>query len=134
MKKIEAIYNHGRWIVLCPIHGTRGAMNAESEYICPVCHPAILAFMTVVKGGIMRTIPDISARKTARLRAEEKGEVYTVIYPKERKKIEKELGKLPPMRQNWQGEPIEKVTARARHEVHIIENYNKRDKSLDAEV
>lgn len=134
MKKITPIYNHGRWIVTCPKHGTAGAMLAENEYICPACYPGILAFMDVVRGGRVQRIPDISARKTARLLAEQNDDVYTVNFPAKRKEIEAELAKLPPNKRSFSGRNLGDVKKQVAFERHLIANFAKRNKNLDGSL
>jgi hypothetical protein len=119
MKTIEAIYNAGRWMVYCPIHGNQGAVlaldyhvidptqsrfwTAGGLYICPVCYPKVTAQMQIVRNGRIETVPDISARKTARLLAQAKDEIYQVMFPKNREKIEQVLSERLRLMQNWDG-------------------------------
>lgn len=119
MKTIEATYNAGRWIVMCPIHGTASAVlaldyhsedptqsryyAANGEYICPVCYPTVTAQMQVVQNRRVVTIPDKSARATAYLLARQKDEVYRVAFPPEREEIESILAERPQLMKNWDG-------------------------------
>lgn len=131
MKNIKPVYNHGRWIVLCPKHKQSGAMPAGDEYICPACFPGIVAQMVVVRGGKIQRIPDRSAQRTARILATEKNKVFSVVFPKDKSAIEKELSKLPEDKRNWDGEKMTELKAHVKHMKHIIDNFEKRDKSLD---
>lgn len=124
MPTIEAIYNAGRWMVYCPIHGPDGAVLAvdyhsqepglghsrhwtvNNEYICPVCYPGSLAELTVIKPGkqmVLDKSPDRSARRTARLTAEQDGAVYQVTFPAQREQIEAVLAERPRLMRNWDG-------------------------------
>lgn len=131
MKTIKAFYNHGRWLVQCPIHGAGGAMPAGEEYICPVCYRGSIANIVKIVSGRLITIPDRSARKTARITAEKDGKLYLIKYPAKREEIEKELNKIPANKRNWQGEPMEQVKEHVQKTKHLIRNYEKRDKKLD---
>lgn len=131
MTTIAPVYNHGRWLVYCPKHGKDGAMPAGGEYICPVCYPGIVARFTAVKNGKLQTIEDRSARRTARLMAEADNKIYMVSFPKAQKSIEKELEKLPEHKRNWNGEPMTQLKAHVKKTKHIIDNFEKRDKSKD---
>ena len=119
MKKLEAIYNAGRWMVYCPIHGKDGAVLAmdyhatdrtqsklwtvNNEYICPVCHPAIaVELSSIEKGQIVKRI-DRQAQATARLVARSKGEIYEVVFPSEKEEIENALKDRPQLWKNWDG-------------------------------
>lgn len=131
METISAVYNHGRWIVLCPVHGTHGAMPAENTYICPVCYPKIVASFWSIKDGRIQPVPDSSARRTARLEAKKDDQIYAVKYPKDREMIEKELSELPKDKRHWTDGDLESLKADVQRTKHIIENYNKRNKSID---
>lgn len=131
MKTIQPVYLHGRWIVMCPKHSTLGAMDAEAEYICPVCYPQAIAFFLRLENGKLVKEPDNSARKTARALAEQNDEVYNVVMPSNKEEIENILSTLPPHYQNWRGESIDEVRKNAAFVLHVIDNYEKRNKSLD---
>ena len=131
MKTVKAFFNHGRWIVQCPKHGVLGAMPAEAEYICPVCHPKILATFVVLKDGKLQTIHDRSARRTAYLEAQAKGEIYIVAFPKQKDIIEKELSKLPDDKKHWNGESMQALKENTKRTAHVIKNFEKRNKKLD---
>lgn len=139
MKTIEAIYNAGRWIALCPIHGKAGAVLVENvssdmpnqseyiakeEYICPVCYPGVVAQFPTLQWKRIVNIPDRSARATARLLAHANDDIYTVIFPEEREQIEQVLASRPHLMRNWDGhhETLEFLEK----ENHVIENFNKR--------
>ena len=140
METVQAIYNAGRWIVYCPKHGREASAvladekhNSEfaeqskhvmnEEYICPVCYPGIIARMTVVRNGRIETIPDRSARRSARLMAEKDGKIYKVVFPDEREEIEQILSSRAHLRRNWDG-PHETLDF-LRRENHLLENNEK---------
>lgn len=131
MNEIQPVYICGRWVVLCPKHGARGAMDAEEEYICPECYPKSIAVLFKLENGVIVRKPDVSARKTARILAEQNDEVYRVVKPEFYEQIESELSDLPVKYQNWRGEPLEDLKKSAARIRHIIENYEKRNKRLD---
>jgi len=131
MKTIKAVYNAGRWLVYCKTHGTNGAMPAQDEYICPVCYPGIIASFLALKNGRIALQPDRSARRTARMMAENDNEIYAVKFPKEKEQIEKALTILPETRRHWKGEKLTEAREAAKREKHLLDNYNKRDKSKD---
>lgn len=131
MKTVKAFLNHGRWLVQCPKHGILGAMPAEDEYICPVCHPKSIAKFLVLKSGQLQSVNDRSARRTAYLEAQAKGEIYTVTFPKQKESIEKELSKLPEDKKHWNGESMQTLKENTKRTAHIIRNFEKRNKKLD---
>ena len=131
MKTVKAFFNHGRWLVQCPKHGVIGAMPAEAEYICPVCYPKSIASFMVLKNGQLQSVPDRSARRTAYLEAQAKGEIYTVTFPKQKESIEKELSKLPDDKRHWNGESMQALKETVKQTAHVIKNFEKRDKKLD---
>lgn len=115
---VYAYLNHGRWIVDCPKCGKRGATLAEAnpsvayysavdgEFICPKCHPGM-----VVQAG-RNTNGSIKFNKVTqgieRKKAEADGEIYRVVFPANRKEIEKAVAKRSIENQNWKpGETIE---------------------------
>lgn len=130
MKTVIAYMNSNRWLVKCPKqHG--GDMPAGDEYICPVCYPGIIASYFVVRNGRVMNIPDKSARATARKMAGANGEIYRVKFPANKAKIEQALEILPQRRRHWSGKGIKELSADAKREAHLLDNYNKRDKKLD---
>jgi len=131
MKTVTAFMNANRWLVQCPRHGRAGVMPAEEEFICPACYPGIIASYFALKGGKLTLHPDRSARRTARLMAESKDEIYKVEFPKDKEKIEKALEILPENRRHWEGDKLANLKANAQKEKHLLDNYGKRDKSKD---
>lgn len=128
---VKPVYNAGRWLVFCPTHGRAGAMLAESEYICPVCYPGIVARFNAVKGGRIVAVNDTSAQRTARKLAEQDGKIYTVKFPSNKDKIEAALSKLPEPKRNWSGESLDSLKASIKQTAHVIKNFEKRNKKLD---
>ena len=143
-KEIEAVYNAGRWMVYCLIHGKDGAVLAldyhkddptqsklwavDGEYICPVCYPGIVAEMVVVQDKKVKRIPDRSAQATARLLARTNDHIYKVTFPEGKKLnrdlIEKVLENRPVLKRNWDGR--HETIAFLERENHIMENFKKR--------
>jgi hypothetical protein len=96
---IQAVYNGGHWKAMCPEHGSLSAVLAEpstlsiawtenNKYLCPVCWPGFYKRAVVIKNGNVEKIFDRSARKTAYNMAMKSGQVYTVVFPDNKKEIE----------------------------------------------
>lgn len=116
MKQVYAYINHARWLVCCPIHTGGGKLEVDpakdKTFICPVCHPGILASFTGVRHGRIASQPDTSARRTARLQAEKTGDIYEIVYPENRDEILAQLQHRPLDAMNWKpGEAVELLTA-----------------------
>lgn len=112
---VQAYFNFGRWVVECPKHGKNGATvvtRETTEYIAPCCYPGSIAqFVGVVKNRIT-TVPDTSARATARVQAQVNDEIYEVIFPAETDQILEIVSARPLQNQNWlPGETLEFLQA-----------------------
>jgi hypothetical protein len=122
MKTVQAYLNHGRWLAHCPIHPQGGVLEVrppEETFICPVCYPGSIASFPAVKNGVIRTIPDRSARATAQLTARERDDVYAVEYPPEREEILTLVSHRTIDHMNWQpGEPLDLL--RAENDLHGV--------------
>ena len=109
MKTVNAYMNYGRWLVDCPKHDTAGALEVtekDTEYIAPCCYPkSIATFMVMVKGHLA-TIPDTSARATARLMARGADEIYTIMFPEKLAEIKAIMDKRPVDNRHWTTETI----------------------------
>lgn len=124
-----ARYNGGFWKVSCPKHTPEDsdvmaektllspAWTENNEYICPVCHPKYYQRANKMVNGQVVTGWDISARHTGRLIAAEKGEIYTVEFPKDKDEIENILSvrneidpiTLQRIGANWDGESLKEL-------------------------
>lgn len=114
--KVEAYLNHGRWVVDCPKCGKLGATLAEpkpsespysvinGEYICPNCYPGMVA---IRKRTVTGVIFNEDLRTVARARACQNNEIYEVVFPNDKKEIEKIVSVRRLDYQNW--EPGETV-------------------------
>ena len=114
--KVEAYLNHGRWVVDCPKCGKHGSTLAEpkpiespysainGEYICPNCYPDMVVVSRRTATGV---IFNETSRTIARARAKQNNEIYEVIFPDNKKEIEKIVSVRRLDYQNWQpGETI----------------------------
>lgn len=106
---INAIYNHGRWVALCPQCLEQGSQVAElvkfgGVFICPVDYPDLYATTLVpnprVKGAF-NSVPDQPLREETRQRAIDEGAAQTVIFPENWKEIENDLRTKPVHERNW---------------------------------
>jgi phage terminase large subunit GpA-like protein len=116
--KVEAYFNHGRWVCDCPKCGKLGSTLAEpnkalahysavnGEYICPNCYPGmVIIHKRTVTGGLVFN-EDMQAISRARAKAND--EIYEVIFPTNKKEIEAIVSLRRLDYQNWQpGETIE---------------------------
>lgn len=112
MKNVHPYINHGRWIVDCPKHGKAGAVEVtekDTEYIAPCCYPQIIAAFPALKYGQIKNIPDRSARATARMMAEQAGEVYTIVFPKTSASILEVMNRRPVHNRHWTGETLKEL-------------------------
>lgn len=116
--EVLAYMNHGRWIVDCPKCGKNGATLAEQdkfispyscengEFICPNCYTGmVVRDGTTITGQVKF---NITARMAAQARAKRNGEIYKVVFPKDKKKIEAVVKLRRLDNQNWMpGETLE---------------------------
>ena len=101
-----AYMNYGRWIFHCP-RCSSALLASETGVICPVCWPGIRAkAFNRLSNGLFRPVPDTELIEAEQAKAQESGEVYFPIFPKERPDIETIL-KLRPLTQNMNWEPGE---------------------------
>lgn len=87
---VYARLNWGRWIADCPIHGEGVAESVRpgEGFICSRCHPGIYATMPIQIKGTMTNVPDLAMRQSARRQAESSGQVYEVVFPADKSRIE----------------------------------------------
>lgn len=109
MRKINAQMNHGRWIVICPDCAEQGMTVAMEvvpgvPFVCPQEHSNLLATTLVpnprVKGAF-NSIPDLVLREETRRSAVEAGSAFEVVFPPEKKEIERLLRLRPIPNRNW---------------------------------
>lgn len=119
MDKIKAIYNHGRWIAICPKCAAQGVISAVQVkpgdlFICPEEHEDLMA-MTYIpnpnKAGAFNMVPDEAMRAKARAEAIRLGAALEVTFPAEAKAIEDALRPRPLGARNWLGERVEEILA-----------------------
>lgn len=99
--EVYAYMNHGRWLADCP-----KCMNASrvkpgrKKFICLACHPKIIATAYVEARShsgpgagrrILRPVADHDLRADAMRDAQDAGEAYNLIFPREVKEIERIL-------------------------------------------
>jgi len=104
MEKVMAYLNYGRWIVDCPKHGKNGALEVTretTEYIAPCCYPGSIATFTGVIKGILRNVPDVSARATARNLAVQNNEIFEVVFPEDVEAVLSAVSIRMIQNQNW---------------------------------
>jgi len=114
--KVEAYLNHGRWVCDCPKCGKLGATLAEPKplespysainglYICPNCYPGMVAIRKRTMAGV---VFNEDLRTVARARAKANDEIYEVVFPSDKKKIESVVSVRRLDHQNWEhGETI----------------------------
>ena len=106
MKTVQARLNWGRWIVDCPKeHNPLDSKSLEvkpgrdTQFICPACYPQSIAQFVGMVNGKIQPVPDVSARRTARRLAEEKGEIYNIIFPDNLAEIEAAVSVRPQQNQ-----------------------------------
>jgi hypothetical protein len=73
----------------------------DTFFICPVCYPQSIAVFVGIVGKKLGAVPDRSARKTARIQAEQNNEIFPIEYPKNAEKILEIVKKRPVENQNW---------------------------------
>lgn len=117
MDTVTAIYNHGRWVAICPLCAAEGVTSAVQVkpgdlFICPEENEDLLA-MTYIpnpkKSGAFNMVPDDAKREEARQTALRLGHALEVIFPAEKAKIEAVLRARPVTARNWH--PGETVAA-----------------------
>lgn len=109
MQKVEAFYNHGRWVAGCPKCAKEGRLvaseiNPGDIFVCPEEYPNLLAVTFIpnprVKGAF-NPVPDKALRKETFEAAVKEGDGYEVIFPREWKEIEALLSARPKAARNW---------------------------------
>lgn len=114
---VEAYLNHSRWVVDCPKCGKLGSTLAEpnlevalysamnKKFICPNCYPG----MIVIKSKGLNSVRfNEDARAVAKKRAEDRGEIYGVVFPENKLEIESVVSLRRLDQQNWEpGETLE---------------------------
>ena len=119
MDTVNAIFNHGRWIVICPRCASQGVTSAVQVkpgdvFICPEEHEDILAITYVpnpAKPGAFNAVPDDAKREEARQTALRLGHALQVVFPAHAKEIEAVLRPRPVAARNWNGETIADLIA-----------------------
>lgn len=107
---IHAIYNHGRWVAVCPGCLEQGLQVAEvvkpgDLFICPNDYPDLHATTLMpnlrVKGAF-NPVPDQPLREETRLKAIAEGAAQEILFPENWKEIEDTLRTRPVHARNWQ--------------------------------
>lgn len=109
MKTVFAEFNHGRWIAICPACREQGVISAlqvepNDVFVCPTEYPDTLAETFIPNPrvqGAFNSVPDIALRDQARRSAIEAGNGYEVVFPPEKKEIERVLRFRPVFGRNW---------------------------------
>lgn len=120
MQKIYALYNHGRWIAICPACTAIGLIAASivrpgEFFVCAEEYPDITATMLIPnpnQSGTFIAAPNQVLREQTKQQAIEASNVYEVIFPDQKKEIERVLRYRPVPSRNWEpGTTMDELTA-----------------------
>lgn len=109
-KKVKARYEWGRWIADCPdCPNSAEDVKPGDEFLCgtefPHKHATLFQKIQVQHGKKLADryakVPDAIAREQAWARGIVLGRVYKVVFPRNKKDIERVLRMRPVKNQNW---------------------------------
>ncbi len=124
---INAEYNHGRWVAICPKCLEENMQVAEvvkpgAVFVCPVDYPDLYATTLMpnprVKGAF-NSIADQPLREETHLKAIADGAAQEIVFPENWKEIENALRSRPVHARNWQpGTTLEELQAETERLIH----------------
>lgn len=97
--KLQVYINHGRIIAECPIcHSAESVTVDRKTFICLVCWPQAAQTLRIA-GRVVPNVKEVIEQAVSA--AKERGQFFTLLFPKNIKGIMEALSHRPAQNRNW---------------------------------